>query len=104
MLLLRQEERVPPFAEVTRYGKAYHVRWIDRVFAPWLDGLADPERHIRHAQLVAVCDTYVWYLLRRQQHLSREQAEHALIALVHGILGSPRLLPGETRTDPDANR
>ena len=86
MLLLRQEERVPPFAEVTTYGKAYHVRWIERVFARWLDRVADTERQILHAQLLAVCDTYMWYLLRRQRGLSREQTDRALIALVDGIL------------------
>ncbi len=86
MLLLRQEERVAPFAEVTAFGKAYHVTWIDRVFAPWLDERTGEERRVLHAQLLALCDTYMWYLLRRQQGLSREQAERALIEIVTGLL------------------
>jgi AcrR family transcriptional regulator len=85
MLLLRQEERVPPFAEVTAFGKQYHAEWIDRVFAQWLDERGD-ERHRLHAQLAAACDTYMWYLLRRQHGLSREQTELALIEIVRGIL------------------
>lgn len=86
MLLLRQEERVPPFADVTTFGKAYHQGWIDRVFEPWLSARPEDERLLLRAQLVAVCDTYVWYLLRRQQGLTREQTEQALIGLVNGVL------------------
>ncbi len=86
MLLLRQEERVAPFAEITDFGKAYHVAWIDRVFAPWLDERTGEERRVLHAQLLALCDTYMWYLLRRQQGLSRAQAERALIEIVTRLL------------------
>lgn len=86
MLLLRQEERVPPFADATAFGKKYHAGWIDRVFAPWLEERSGDERRRLRAQLVATCDTYLWYLLRRQQGLSREQTELALIEIVTGIL------------------
>lgn len=86
MLLLRQEERVPPFADVTAFGKAYHVDWIERVFAPWLDERSGEDRAVLRAQLVAICDTYMWYLLRRQQRLTRPQTELALIRLVTGAL------------------
>jgi hypothetical protein len=88
MLLLRQEERVPSFAEVTAFGKKYHAGWIDRVFARWLEERTGDERHRLHAQLVATCDTYTWYLLRRQQGLSRAQTQLALIEIVTGILPS----------------
>lgn len=89
MLLLRQEERVPPFADATAFGKKYHAAWVDRVFAPWLDERTDDERRRLHAQLFATCDTFMWYLLRRQQGLSRAQTELALIELVTGILPLP---------------
>lgn len=86
MLLLRQEERVAPFADITAFGKASHASWIDRVFAPWLAGRTAEERRVLHAQLVAVCDTYMWYLLRRQQGLSREHTERGLIEIVTRLL------------------
>lgn len=86
MLLLRQEERVAPFADITAFGKASHAGWIDRVFAPWLAGRTAEERRVLHAQLVAVCDTYMWYLLRRQQGLSREHTERGLIEIVTRLL------------------
>lgn len=86
MLLLRQEERIPEYAEVTAFGKQYHVGWVERVFADWLAERDDEDRSVLRAQLVAVCDTYMWYLLRRQQGLTRAQTERALVALVAGVL------------------
>jgi len=85
MLLLRQEERVAPFAEVTSFGKAYHSAWVDRVFGPWLDGRPAARRRLLHAQLVAACDTYTWYLLRRQQGLTRTETERAILEIVNGL-------------------
>jgi hypothetical protein len=41
---------------------------------------------VLHDQLVALCDTYVWYLLRRQQRLPRAQAEHAVAEMVTRLL------------------
>ncbi|GAA3899415.1 TetR/AcrR family transcriptional regulator [Microbacterium invictum] len=86
MLLLRQEERVAPFAEVTASGKAYTVGWIDRVFAPWLAERPEEEQTLLRAQLFAVCDTYMWHLLRRERRLSPEHTEQALVELVKGLL------------------
>jgi AcrR family transcriptional regulator len=84
--LLRQERRVPAFAEVTDRGKRLHSEWCGRVFAPWLQGLDGLDRDRRFAQVVAVCDVYMWYLLRRQRGLSRRQTEVALIELLEGVL------------------
>lgn len=86
MLLLRQEERVMPFGQVTAFGRAYHEEWVDRVFAPWLAARAGDERRVLHDQLVALCDTYVWYLLRRQQRLSRAHAQDAVAEMVTRLL------------------
>lgn len=86
MLLLRQEERVAPFGEVTAYGRAYHEQWVDRVFAPWLSRRTGDDRRVLHDQLVALCDTYVWYLLRRQQRLSRADAQRAVAEMVTRLL------------------
>jgi len=86
MLLLRQEERVPAYAEATAVGKQFHSDWVRSVFAPWLDARTGVERERLHAQLVAVCDLYTWYLLRRQRDLSRRQTELALTELLKGVL------------------
>ncbi len=86
MQVLRQELRVPVFAEITAVGRAYHRDWVARVFAPWLDRRAGARRERLHAQLVAVCDVYTWFLLRRQAGLSRRSAEDAIRELVEGVL------------------
>lgn len=86
MLLLRQEERVPAYAEATTVGKRMHADWVRSVFAPWLDAGTAVERKRLHAQLLATCDVYTWYLLRRQQGLTRRQTELALIELLKGVL------------------
>ena len=86
MLLLRQEERVPTYAEATAVGKRFHSDWVRSVFVPWLDACTGVERERLHAQLVAICDVYTWDLLRRQQGLSRRQTELALTGLLKGVL------------------
>ncbi|MDQ0574193.1 TetR/AcrR family transcriptional regulator [Agromyces albus] len=86
MLLLRQEERVPPYAEATAVGKQVHSDWVRSVFSPWLDARTGAGRERLHAQLLAMCDVYTWYLLRRQQGLSRRQTELALAELLKGVL------------------
>lgn len=84
--LLRQEQRVPAYAEVTAHGRRLHADWCARVFAPWLDGLGGIERRRRAAQVVAVCDVHTWSLLRRGAGLSRRQTELALAELLTGVL------------------
>jgi AcrR family transcriptional regulator len=86
MHLLRQERRVPAYAEVTGQGKRLHSAWCARVFEPWLDDLERVDRQRRSAQVVAICDVYNWYLLRRQRGLSRRQVELALVELLEGVL------------------
>jgi AcrR family transcriptional regulator len=83
--LLRQEQRVAAFAEMTAFGRWYHAQWVGRVFAPWLDAEAGDDRTRLHAQLVAVCDVYTWHLLR-QAGLTRDATEKAIRELVNGVL------------------
>lgn len=84
--LLHQAHRVPAFAEITDAGKRFHADWCARVFADWVDGLTGVDRERRLAQVVAICDVYTWYLLRRQRGLSRRQTELALTELLEGVL------------------
>jgi hypothetical protein len=51
-----------------------------------LDGLSGPLRRRRLAQLVAICDVYVWKLLRRDARLSRKQTELALIEMLTPLI------------------
>lgn len=86
--LLTQEERFPEVAEIARRGRAVHAAWVERVFAAELARRRGRARLRRRAQLVALCDVYVWKLLRRDQALPRADAEAALREML-GALCAP---------------
>ena len=62
-------------------GRVYHRQWCARVFAEALVGLKSTDRKRHLAQVVAICDVYMWKLLCRDAGLSRDQTELALIEL-----------------------
>jgi AcrR family transcriptional regulator len=72
--------------KATDRGREVHVEWVARTFEPQLTSIGDDEtRKVRMAQLVAVCDVYVWKLLRRDMELDIPQTEAALIELIEGL-------------------
>jgi AcrR family transcriptional regulator len=80
--LVAEQPSVPGIGSVAESGRRFHRDWCARVFAPTLDRLAGPVRRRRLAQLVAICDVYVWKLLRRDAGLSRPQVELALLEML----------------------
>lgn len=80
--LLAEENSSPFMATVTAGGRAYHRSWCAQVFGPFLDGLDDDEHGRRLAQFVAVCDVYVWKLLRHDAGLGREAYIQAILELL----------------------
>src|SRR5436305_353193 len=86
LLLLSQEERVPAFGQITTAGRRMHCDWVEQAFAPWLEGLPAPARERRTVQLVAICDVYVWKVIRRDQGLTRAQYERALNEMIERVL------------------
>ncbi len=73
--------------KATDRGREVHHGWVAQAFEPQLAGAPDDEtRKVRMAQLVAVCDVYVWKLLRRDMRLDVPQTERALIELIEGCL------------------
>ena len=88
-LLLAEEQRSAELRAIAERGRVLHREWCSRVFAPTLQNLARAERRRRLAQLVAICDFYMWKLLRRDAQLSRRQTEIALVELLE-----PMLAPG----------
>lgn len=87
--MLAEQERVPALRQIVDGGRALHRDWCKRVFAADLAGWASTVRRRRLAQLVAVCDVYMWKLLRRDAGLSRRQTELAIIELLTPILKEP---------------
>jgi AcrR family transcriptional regulator len=87
--MLAEQERVPALRQIVDGGRALHRDWCTRVFAAALAGRASTVRRRRLAQLVAICDVYVWKLLRRDAGLSRRQTELAIVELLTPILKEP---------------
>jgi AcrR family transcriptional regulator len=77
--------------KATDHGRHVHQEWVERTFEPQLQSLGDDQaRKLRMAQLVAVCDVYVWKVLRRDMKLDVAQAETALIGLIEGLFVEER--------------
>ncbi|MFJ4207927.1 TetR/AcrR family transcriptional regulator [Paenarthrobacter sp. NPDC089675] len=83
--LLAEETSSPFMAAVTANGRAYHRSWCAQVFGPFLAGLDGDERTRRLAQFVAVCDVYVWKLLRQDAGLGREAYIQAVLELLEPL-------------------
>jgi AcrR family transcriptional regulator len=83
---LEQEGRFPAIRELADAGRGIHYEWVERAFAPFLDGMRGGQRRRRRAQLVALTDIYVWKLLRRDAGLGRRQTEIAMTELVTALL------------------
>jgi AcrR family transcriptional regulator len=88
MHLLSQEAAVPVIREATDAGRALHVEWVERTFAPWLSGRGNA-RQRRLAQLVALMDVYVWKVLRRDRGLNKAETENAMREMVAALLQGP---------------
>jgi AcrR family transcriptional regulator len=89
MRLLSQEAAVPVIRDITDAGRALHVEWVERTFAPWLPSLHAARRR-RLAQLVALMDVNVWKVLRRDRRLSKVETERAMREMVSALLEGNR--------------
>jgi len=83
--LLAEEASSPFMGAVTGNGRAYHRSWCAQVFGPFLAGLEGDERSRRLAQFVAVCDVYVWKLLRHDAGLGTEAYIQAVLELLEPL-------------------
>jgi AcrR family transcriptional regulator len=88
--LLAEEQSSPTLADYTRRGRVLHRSWCASVFAETLEPLSGVARERRLAQLVAVCDVYMWKLLRLDAGLSRRQTQIALHELLGPLLNPDR--------------
>lgn len=87
--LLAQEERIPAVKEMADAGRRWHRGWVERTFAPLLDGCSGKAaRERRLTALVVATDLLVWKLLRREMGLGREAAEQIVIDMVTAPKGT----------------
>jgi AcrR family transcriptional regulator len=76
-------------------GHEVHEEWVLRTFEPQLANLEVRARERRMAQLVAICDVYMWKILRRDLGLSLRRTEATLVELIE------RLVEPDTRQLPE---
>jgi AcrR family transcriptional regulator len=84
--LLAEEDRVPGLREIADRGRTLHRNWCARVFGPALARRKGRARDRLLAQVVAVCDVYMWKLLRRDAGLSRRDTEQSLVELLRPLV------------------
>jgi AcrR family transcriptional regulator len=87
--LLAEEDRIPAVREMTDSGRIWHRGWVERTFAPLLDGLAGADREERLVTMVVATDILVWKLLRREMNLGRDAAERIVVGMVTRTEGAP---------------
>jgi hypothetical protein len=87
--LLAQEERIPAVRQMGDAGRRWHRRWVERTFAPQLEGLSGARRQRRVIALVVATDLLVWKLLRREMGLGRQAAEQIVAEMVTNTKGMP---------------
>jgi AcrR family transcriptional regulator len=85
--LLSEEDRIPIVAENVQGGRRYHWSWVERTFAPLIDGRRGAARKRRIAALVALTDVYTWRLLRRDLGLSRAETQRTLVEMIEKLEG-----------------
>jgi AcrR family transcriptional regulator len=85
--LLSQEDRIEVVAVNVEVGRGFHWSWVERTFAPLIEGLEGAARKRRTAGLVALTDVYTWKLLRRDLGFSRAGTERTLIDLITKLEG-----------------
>src|SRR3954451_6711388 len=87
--LLAQEDRIAAVKQMADDGRAWHRGWVERTFAPLIEGLPRAARERRLVALVVATDLLVWKLLRREMGLGRAAAERIVIDMVTASKGAP---------------
>ena len=86
--MLAQEDRIPAFRLIADTGRAYHYAWVDRIFAPLLAKQSRRDRECLRAQIIAVCDLYVWKVLRRDLGMSAAETQRAILHMLSTLGGT----------------
>jgi len=99
---LALEGRYPELDMMLHEGRKYHQAWVERVFLQYLKRCNANDRQRVKAQLAAICDMYMWKLLRVDGGLSREAAESALKDMLSAVLKQNQLfLEGDQPDEPE---
>lgn len=85
--MIAQEDRIAIVAEDVKLGRRNHREWVERIFAPLIDGVAGAKRRRRVMALLALTDVYMWKLLRHDHRMSRVETERTLVELINNVGG-----------------
>ncbi|HEX3691927.1 MAG TPA: helix-turn-helix domain-containing protein [Solirubrobacteraceae bacterium] len=89
LCMLGAEAHVPLMHHITDRSRELHREWVTRMFEPQLSALDARSRDRRVAQLTALCDVYMWKLLRRDMGLARAEVEESLVEMIERLLEEP---------------
>jgi len=84
--MLAEESTTPTIQPALAFGRDYHRRWCETVFAATLEPLTGTERERRRAQLIAICDLRTWEVLRSRMGLSRDETHAALREMLQPLI------------------
>jgi AcrR family transcriptional regulator len=84
--MLAEELTTPAIQPALVFGRRYHRRWCETVFAASLKPLAGADKERRRAQLIAICDVRTWEALRIRCGLSRQQTQAALREMLEPLI------------------
>jgi len=82
---LGDEQRRPQLSETLDKGRSDHRDWVNLVFAPQLDA-AGASRKLLFNALVLATDIYSWNKLRKDNGLSRKEAERVVCSIIDAVL------------------
>jgi AcrR family transcriptional regulator len=89
-----------PFARLARMGRRIHAEWVEYAFGPWLEARDERSRARLRAQLIAICDVQVWWVLAHYLKLDRDEVKASLVEMIEKLVGPKPLAP----TKPAAKR
>lgn len=77
-----------PFARLARMGRRIHAEWVDYAFGPWLQARDERARARLRAQLIAICDVQVWWVLTHYLKLDRDEVKASLVEMIEKLVES----------------
>ncbi|MGN6059135.1 MAG: TetR/AcrR family transcriptional regulator [Sphingomicrobium sp.] len=83
---LSDEQRRPQLSATLEKGRSDHRDWIRLVFAPHLEAASGESRKLLFNALVLATDIYSWNKLRKDNGLSRKEAERVVCSIIEAVL------------------
>lgn len=83
---LAQDAAYPQFKAFLQEGRHFHRQWVERMFALWLQPLAEEPRERLMLHLIALCDVHMWHVYRQELGLSSDHYRSMLLEMLRALL------------------